>query len=215
MQAVERSLARLALDDKELARQREEVTQELGARYDEVLRWVNRSRDELLETMAATADSALAGLRAEEKAATVTMDTLSDLVSRAARVSGSNPDVLLLKNELRGALLGEESVDNYRKLGDREEQKTFLQLKADSSVLDLGVVRAYVGELSSGGTAPPGLSLWQQVQAMKDGATALEEKLKTAEEQLRQLSADNTAALEAKIQSIQSRTGKYFFPHGF
>ena len=122
---MEKSLIRLSRDSKELSRQRQEVTEELGARYDEVLRWVNRSRDELLETIAATADAAAAGLKAEEKSARVTMETLSDLVSRAARVASNNPEVLLLKNELRAALLGEDGFDHYQILGNREEQKSF------------------------------------------------------------------------------------------
>ena len=139
---MEKSLIRLSRDSKEMSRQRKEVTEELGARYDEILRWVNRSRDELLETIAATADAAEAGLKAEEKSARVTMETLSDLVSRAARVASNNPGVLLLKNELRAALIGEDDFDHYKTLGNREEQKTFLQVNSDPTALNIEWVRS-------------------------------------------------------------------------
>ena len=139
---MEKILIRLSRDSKEMSRQRKEVTEELGARYDEILRWVNRSRDELLETIAATADAAEAGLKAEEKSARVTMETLSDLVSRAARVASNNAGVVLLKKELRAALIGEDDFDHYKTLGNREEQKTFLQVNSDPTALNIEWVRS-------------------------------------------------------------------------
>ena len=198
---MEKSLIRLSRDSKELSRQRQEVTEELGARYDEVLRWVNRSRDELLETIAATADAAAAGLKAEEKSARVTMETLSDLVSRAARVASNNPEVLLLKNELRAALLGEDGFDHYQILGNREEQKRFLQVNSDTTAFDLEVVRSYIGELSRGEGNVPCSSLWKQLQDMKDNIVAQEERL-------RQKMSDHSAALEAKQKTAEEKLGQ-------
>ena len=181
-------------------RQRQEVTDELGARYEEILRWVNRSRDELLETIAATADTTLAGLKAEEKSARVTVETLSDLVSRASRRTSSNPEVLLLKTELQGVLLGEDSFDHYSVLGNRVDLKTFLQVNADSTVLDLEVVRSFMGELSREERNPTFSSLWKQFHDMKDNIVAQNTKLNFLEAQLRQMISDNTATPEVEVE---------------
>ena len=186
-------------------RQRQEVTDELGARYEEILRWVNRSRDELLETIAATADTTLAGLKAEEKSARVTVETLSDLVSRASRLTSSNPEVLLLKTELQGALLGEDSFDHYSVLGNRVGHKTFLQVNTDSTVLDLEVVRSFMGELSREERTSTCSSLWKQFHDMADNIVTQDTKLNCLEAELRQMVSDNTAALEAKLKSAEEQ----------
>ena len=85
LQAVESSMRRLDRDERELSRHKQEVTQKINARYDALMTWATRSRDELLEEMSAKEDSARSQLRTEKTAATVTMETLSALVSRAGR----------------------------------------------------------------------------------------------------------------------------------
>ena len=63
-------------DERELARHRQEATQQINARYDALMTWATRSRDKLLEEVSAKEDSARSQLRAEKTAATVTMETL-------------------------------------------------------------------------------------------------------------------------------------------
>ena len=105
LQVVESSLRCVDRDERELARHEQEVTQQINARYDVLMTWATRSRDDLLEEVSAKEDSARSQLRAEKTAATVTMETLSALVSRAARVTGKDPDVVSLRNELRLSLI--------------------------------------------------------------------------------------------------------------
>ena len=135
-------------------RQKQEVTQQINARYDALVTWATRSRDELLEEVSAKEDSARSQLRAEKTAATVTMETLSDLVSRAARVTGKDPDVVSLRNELRAALLSEDKLDQHRQRADRQEPLWGWRYDVtEASVLQLEVVQAYMGRVVEGGRA--------------------------------------------------------------
>ena len=105
-----------------------------------------RSRDELLEEVSAKEDSAKSQLRAEKTAATVTMETLSALVSRAARVTGKDPDVVSLRNELRAALLSEDRLDHHRQRANRQEPLWgWMYDVTEASVLQLEVVQATWG----------------------------------------------------------------------
>ena len=118
---MESSLRRVDRDERELTRLKQEVTQQINSRYDALMTWATRSREELLEEVSAKEDSARSQLRVEKTAATVTMESLSALVSRAARVTGKDPDVVGLRNELRAALLSEDRLDHHRQQADRQE----------------------------------------------------------------------------------------------
>ena len=118
LHVVQSFLRRVDRDDRDLTRQKQEVAQQINARYDVLMTWARRSRDELLEEVSAKEDSARSQLRAEKTAATVTVETLSALVSRAARVTGKDPDVVALRNELQAALLSEDRLDHH--LSDSE-----------------------------------------------------------------------------------------------
>ena len=151
---MESSLRRTDRDERELTRHKQEVTQQINARYDALMTWATRSRDELLEEVSAKEDSARSQLRAEKTAATVTMETLSDLVSRAARVAGKDPDVVSLRNELRAALLSEDRLDHHRQRADRQEPLWGWRYDVtEASVLQLEVVQAYMGRVVEGGRA--------------------------------------------------------------
>ena len=148
------SLRRVDRDERELTRHKQEVTQHINARYDALVTWATRSRDELLEEVSAKEDSARSQLRAEKTAATVTMETLSALVSRAARVTGKDPDVVWLRNELRAALLSEDGLDHHRQRADRQEPLWGWRYDVtEASVLQLEVVQAYMGRVVEGGRA--------------------------------------------------------------
>ena len=116
--------------------------------------WATRSRDKLLEEVSAKEDSAKSQLRAEKTAATVTMETLSALVSRAACVTGKDPDVLSLRNELRAAPLSDDRFDHHRQRADRQEQVLGWRYDVtEASVLLPEVVQAYMGRVVEGGRA--------------------------------------------------------------
>ena len=141
-------------DERELTRHRQEATQQINARYDALMTWATRSRDKLLEEVSAKEDSARSQLRAEKTAATVTMETLSALVSRAACVTGKDPDVLSLRNELRAAPLSDDRFDHHRQLADRQEQVWGWRYDVtEASVLQPEVVQAYMGRVVEGGRA--------------------------------------------------------------
>ena len=154
LQVVGTSLRRVDRDERELTRQKQEVTQQINSRYDALITWAPRSRDELLEEVSAKDDSARSQLRAEKTAATVTMETLSALVPRAARVTGKDPEVVWLKNELRAALLSEDRLDHHRQRADRQEPLWGWRYDVtEASVLQLEVVQAYMGRVVDGGRA--------------------------------------------------------------
>ena len=147
-------MRRVDRDERELTRHKEEVTQQINARCDVLMTWVKRSRDNLMEEVLAKEESARSQLRAEKTAATVTMETLSSLVSRAARVTGDDPDVVLLRNELRAALLSEDRLDHHRQQADRQEPLWGWRYDVtEASVLQLEVVQAYMGRVVEGGRA--------------------------------------------------------------
>ena len=154
LQVVQSFLRRVDRDDRELTRQKQEVTQQINARYDVLMTWARRSRDELLEEVSAKEDSARSQLRAEKTAATVTVETLSALVSRAARVTGKDPDVVSLRNELQAALLSEDRLDHHRQRADRQEPVWGWRYEVtEASVLQLEVVQAYMGRVVEGSRA--------------------------------------------------------------
>ena len=147
-------LRRVDRDDRELTRQKQEVAQQINARYDALMTWARRSRDELLEEVSAKEDSARSQLRAEKTAATVTVETLSALVSRAARVTGKDPDVVSLRNEMQAALLSEDGLDHHRQRADRQEPVWGWRYDVtEASVLQLEVVQAYMGRVVEGSHA--------------------------------------------------------------
>ena len=151
---METSLRRVDRDERELTRHKQEVTQQINARYDALMTWATRSRDELLEEVSAKEDSARSQLRAEKTAATVTMETLSALVSRAAHVSSKDPDVVSLRNELRVALLSEDRLDHHRQRAKGQEPVWGWRYDVtEASVLQLEVVQAYMGRVVEGGRA--------------------------------------------------------------
>ncbi|XP_076446901.1 uncharacterized protein LOC143284131 [Babylonia areolata] len=187
--------SRLSRDVSELDRQRREAGEEARARYSTLLAWASRSRDELLEAIAAERETALAELETEDVTISTIADTLSRLVSRASLVTttttttttneddSSASKMLLLKNELQAALVlaaEEEKHEDLRERSDKRgggEQRRFMSIRSESSAVDLGAVRAFLGELSAvgtgntvvgrgRGTGAPFVSLKDEVQAL-------------------------------------------------
>ena len=125
------------------------MTQQINERFDALVTWATWSRDQLLEEVSAKEDSVRSQLRADKTPATVTMETLSALVSRAACVTGKDPDVVWLRNELRAALHSEDRLDQHRQRAEREEPVWGWRYDVtEASVLQLEVVQAYMGPVS-------------------------------------------------------------------
>ena len=119
---MESSLRRLEREDRQLTRHAQEMTQQVHARYDAIMKWASKARDELLEDASAREDSARSQLSAEKKSTTTAIKTLSSLVSRAARVvAGGDAEVVVLRNQLKEAKLGEDIMQHHRQQADREE----------------------------------------------------------------------------------------------
>ena len=75
--------------------------------------WARQSRDEVLEEVKSKEDVCTNQLQADKAAASLAMERLSLLVSRAARADGSDGDVLLLRKKLRAALLSQDRLDHH------------------------------------------------------------------------------------------------------
>ncbi|XP_076469336.1 uncharacterized protein LOC143299789 isoform X2 [Babylonia areolata] len=197
--------SRLSRDVSKLDRQRREAGEEVQARYNTLLAWASRSRDELLEAIAAESETARAEVETEDATISTTAETLSGLASRASLVSttttttndddSSASETLLLKNKLQTALALAAEEEKRKELRERfderggREQRRFLSVRSESSAVDLGTVRAFLGELStvgSGNTAlsggggrdrgAPFVSVRDEVQALAARVGAVESK---------------------------------------
>ncbi|XP_076455870.1 transcription intermediary factor 1-alpha-like [Babylonia areolata] len=167
--------SRLSRDVQELHRQRKEASEEVRARHDMVLAWVSRAQEELLEAISADSETALAQLEMEDTAASNAIETLSRLLARAAVSTTDSAETLLLKVELNAAVAAREKLEELKKESERAEQRRFLTVKSDSSAVDLGDVRAFLGELSVGHTGDaPSVSLRDQIQALEAKIEAVE-----------------------------------------
>ena len=151
IQVVQACLQRLEREQRQLTRHTQEVTQQVHARHDTLVTWARQSRDEVLEEVKAKEDVCTNQLQADKAAASLAMDRLSLLVSRAARADGSDGDVLLLRKELRAALLSQDRLDRHT-----EQPHTQGALwgcswhVSDVSLLDRETVKAYMGRVVEG-----------------------------------------------------------------
>ena len=84
---MESSLRRVDREDRQLTRHAQEMTQQVHARYDAIMTSASKARDQLLEDTSAREDTARNQLRAEKTSTTTTINTLSSLLSRAARAT--------------------------------------------------------------------------------------------------------------------------------
>ena len=208
LHVVQSFLRRVDRDDRELTRQKQEVAQQINARYDVLMTWARRSRDELLEEVSAKEDSARSQLRAEKTAATVTVETLSALVSRAARVTGKDPDVVALRNELQAALLSEDRFDHHRQRADRQEPVWGWRYDVtEASVLQLEVVQAYMGRVVEGSradvTRPLSLrELADKVDRLMNEITETKSKVNTNTTNI----TANTTNIDTNVAELQRKT---------
>ncbi|XP_076468550.1 uncharacterized protein LOC143299231 isoform X2 [Babylonia areolata] len=197
MGTMNSAVSRVARDGRDLARETEDTRDQVNARYEQVLRWLNGCREELLDSISAANEAAQSALTVEERRARDAVETLSSLVSRTADANSSDLDVIQVRHELQAALLGEDALKDFQKLADREERRTFLRVIVDCSFLDVNAVRAYLGVMAGRGD-PGRVSLKQQVRE-------LDARLKSSVDKLRQTVSKNRWELEASIERINCR----------
>ena len=195
-------------DERELTCQKEEVTRQVNARYDALMTWARRSRDLLLEEVSAKEHSQRSQLRAEKTAATVSLETLSALVSRAARVTGKDPGLVSLKNELRAALLSEDRLDHHRQQAERQEPVWGWRYEVtEASVLQLEVVQAYMGRVVEGShadvTRPLSLrELADKMDRLMNEITETKSKVNTNTTNI----TANTTNIDTNVAELQRKT---------
>ncbi|XP_076437377.1 uncharacterized protein LOC143276644 [Babylonia areolata] len=222
IQALENSVRQLSRGERKLARERQEVTDGVNARYDDILRWVNRSRADLLDSIEARSEATRTRMTEDEDRAKCSLENLSRLVSVVSNLPDPNTDVFALEDEFQGVLLKNDVHDYFRRLGDAEEHKTFLRLTSDPSALDPEAVGSYLGELTSSGKAVSSKSLAAEVRQARELTTDLEKRLTATENsfqlalqalQAKQDSTDTLAkdaktdlrAAEARLDKVQTR----------
>nr|KAG5687434.1 hypothetical protein BaRGS_031762 [Batillaria attramentaria] len=122
IQVVDTKLCHLDRRERELVRQKQEVTREVNMRYEKAVSTIARARDDAIEDLASREQAAIGGIRAEKMSARNTVETLSGLLNRAR----NETDVVSLKNEVQAALLSEEALDNCRQAASNEANSFFV-----------------------------------------------------------------------------------------
>ena len=148
MYQLEACIRRLERDEQDLKRQQQEVIQQVSSRYDTLMAWAARSREEVLETLTAKVQISLNDILSRKEATASMKGNISSVMAHSkSQGTLAGPDIVLMKNEVQAALLSEEKIDECQELGERKESLTFFTCEAESSVLDLSVLRTYMGEL--------------------------------------------------------------------
>ncbi|KAK7091789.1 uncharacterized protein [Littorina saxatilis] len=200
LQVMESSLLRVECDEQKLTRHKQDVTQQIHARYDVIMASIQRSRDELLDEVSAKEERPRSQLRAQKTAATVTKETLSALVSRAARVSDSDPDVVRVRKELQAALLSEDRLDQHRQQADRQQcMWSWRYDVTDVSLVQQDVVGACMGRVVEGGDDDVTRPL--SVTQLADKLDRLVTRLESTEADVTTLK-NNEAHLEKNVTAL-------------
>ncbi|KAK7500151.1 hypothetical protein BaRGS_00008698 [Batillaria attramentaria] len=211
IQVVEASLDRLDRDKRELNRQEKEMTQEVSMRYDTLITKATRARDELLEGLTKRKRAAEKNIDAEKNASGSTVEKLSGLVARASRPSNQDADVVVLKNELRTALLSDDVLEEHSKRAAREQQLVFFPCQTDTSAVELDDVRAYMGELydadHSLSTSSPGISVRELDNKLNKLDADISSKFATLQSLIQERS--RSVSFFARLRQEESGTNAY------
>lgn len=153
IQIMQSSLRSLDHKERQLTRHAQEMTQKVNARFDQLMTWGQKSRDRLLDAVTCREDADKNELETEKSAMTAAVSTLKSLVVRATTQSpGCEPDVMALRNELKGALLAEDNLKQHQK--QAESQNVTWSWNYDdsdaASLLTADDVQAYMGSLVDG-----------------------------------------------------------------
>ncbi|KAL8562459.1 hypothetical protein ACOMHN_008604 [Nucella lapillus] len=166
---LEACISRLERDELDLNHQKQEVVQQVSSRFDVLIGWATRARDEFLEDVAAKEQASLSDIHMKKASASFFKGNIFSKKMRASQNMSLGSDVVLVKNELQGALLKDEAFEEHQKLAARKEHQMIFRSAAAASVLELAVVRAYMGELieaPADGSDLPSFSFHEMAQAV-------------------------------------------------
>ncbi|KAL8561543.1 hypothetical protein ACOMHN_057236 [Nucella lapillus] len=215
VQVLESSWQQTERDDCRLTRQTQEVQQQIEARYTSLLTWPRQARDHLLDEVTAKETASRGQLTAHKSSTALLRDSLSSLLSQAVKASSVEPGVVMLKNELKEALLSDEALDHHTKRAQGQELeppcKGWDYDVTDASVLPFDDIRAYMGRVTEGaemGVArPPALSLKELTGEVDTWMNDVKEAITKMTSQLTMCEDDVTAVqkkeaeLEEKVKS--------------
>ena len=182
---MESSIRQVDHEDRQLSHHTQEMTQQIHARCDTLITWVKQSRDQLLEEVSMKEDTMRCQLRTEKTLTSVAIETLRALLSRAARASGSEADVMVVRKELKGALLSQDRLDQHSQRAHRQEEGWGWRYDVTAS-LQIDDIKSYMGQLTERESAdiikPMSLrelggrtdEVMSQVTACKDDIKSLE-----------------------------------------
>lgn len=219
---METVIGRLERNEKELARQKQEIAYGISARYESIVTWAERARDELTQCLTQEEESARNDIHADKMAARNTVDKLYNLVSRANGVSpeDDDTDLVTLKAELQAAMLSEEALYRNRQLvANGGVLPVFFVCSHDDSALELDSVRAFMGELMAKDDDPTDPSLSLSLRELKSKFVELSRKFTSEVEELKSevvIFKNESSSLEDKLKSqvfgklddLAARTGK-------
>nr|KAG5692649.1 hypothetical protein BaRGS_003539 [Batillaria attramentaria] len=202
-------LDRVDHEEKEIVRQKQEVTREVGIRCDTIIQWASRARDEIMDSVTSQERKTLRDLQAERTIASTTVDTLSALVSHAASTQGQ--DVVSLK-ALQSALLSEDALDKLNKRAGADSQAEFFPCQSDTSAVELEMIQAYVGRpYASDGPGPAVENSAASVRALSLRVDELNNKLAdlttqvaSDKDEVTKLGADFTRKLKDLTSKVAS-----------
>eukprot|EP00745_Piridium_sociabile_P013573 TRINITY_DN20021_c0_g1_i1.p1 TRINITY_DN20021_c0_g1~~TRINITY_DN20021_c0_g1_i1.p1 ORF type:complete len:325 (-),score=89.30 TRINITY_DN20021_c0_g1_i1:36-1010(-) len=198
---VQTSLRSVDRKERQLTRHVQEVTQKVHARFDQLVTWGQKSRDGLLDAVSGKEDEDKGRLQAEKSTMTAAVTTLSSLVSRAATQAARNaPDVLVLRTELKAALLSDQTLDGHR----QQSQDTAWSWSYDpcdaGSVLQAHDVQVYMGSLVEGAAAADGHTPRLSLQDLTARVDRVFQFMSEAADKITTLT-ETDAELEKKITS--------------
>ena len=200
---MESSIRQVDHEDRQLSHHTQEMTQQIHARCDALITWVKQSRDQLLEEVSMKEDTMRCQLRTEKTLTSVAIETLRALLSRAARASGSEADVMVVRKELKGALLSQDKLDQHSQRAHRQEEGWGWRYDVTAS-LQIDDIKSYMGQLMERESAdiikPMSLrELGGRIDEVMSQLTACKDDIKSLEADL----ANGTTSIKAEMTTMK------------
>ena len=168
---------------------------------------VKKSCDQLLEEATAKEEAFRSHLRAEKTSAQADLENLQAILSRAARASVSDGDVMVVRKELKGALLSQERLDQHSQRAHRQGEGWGWKYDVTDD-LRLDDVQTYMGRVVKGegsDVARPMTmrELTENVQQVLEATASVTSQLTTCNQDVTSLTR-RQADLEKTSSSLSS-----------